>query len=110
MSIESVKKSSDFSKVYKRGESKVNPFLVVYQTPNAMDSFRIGISVSKKVGNSVVRNRTKRLIKEVCRLHTGYFKSGYDYVFVARVRMKDASYEDVRRAFLKLMSPLKHKG
>ncbi len=109
MKIESIKKSSDFSKAYKKGDSKVHAFLVLYQCPNQLTSFRIGISVSKKVGNSVVRSRVKRLVKEVCRLNAGGLKPGNDYVFVARVRMKDATYRDVEKSFFRLMDQQKVK-
>lgn len=109
MTIESIKKNSDFTKAYKKGDSKVHAFLVLYQCPNQLETYRVGISVSKKVGNSVVRSRVKRLVKEVCRLNTQGFKNGQDYVFVARVRMKDASYKDVEKSFFRLMDLQKVK-
>lgn len=109
MTIESIKKNTDFAKAYKKGVSKVHAFLVLYRCSNGLPHYRIGISVSKKVGNSVVRSRVKRLIKEVCRLNTQGFKPGYDYVFVARVRMKDATYNDTFKSFSRLMDQLEGK-
>ena len=63
---------------------------------------RLGISVSKKVGNSVVRHRTTRLIRECYRLHQINLKAGYDIVVVARVNVKGCNYWDVEKSFLHL--------
>ena len=63
---------------------------------------RIGISVSKKVGNSVVRHRVKRLIKESCRLHEVQFKQGYDLVIIARKSAAGRSYDEIESAVLHL--------
>ena len=64
------------------------------------DKNRLGISVSKKVGNSVVRHRVSRLIRESYRLHEDLFRSGYDLVVVARVNAKDAKYAEIESALL----------
>ena len=61
---ESLKKNSDFQKIYREGKSYANRFLVMYAMENGRGCSRIGISVSKKVGGSVIRHRVKRLIKE----------------------------------------------
>ena len=66
---ESLKKNSDFRKVYRKGKSKADHYLVLYALPNGTDRNRLGISVSKKVGNSVVRHHLTRLIREIYRLH-----------------------------------------
>ena len=60
----SLKKNIDFQKVYKEGKSKANKYLVMYVLPNDLGINRLGISVSKKVGNSVVRHHLTRLIRE----------------------------------------------
>ena len=67
--MESLKKNDDFRLVYRSGKSCANRYLVMYAKPNDLGTSRIGISVSKKVGNSVVRHRIKRLVKESYRLH-----------------------------------------
>ena len=61
---ESLKKSKDFQQVYRHGTSKANRYLVMYVLENQYMKNRLGISVSKKVGNSVVRHRITRLIRE----------------------------------------------
>ena len=65
---ESLKKNHQFQFVYKYGKSYANKYLVMYVKENGLDKNRIGISVSKKVGNSVVRHRVKRLVRECYRL------------------------------------------
>ena len=60
MLLETLKKNEDFQEVYKKGKSYANKYLVMYILKNELNYNRIGISVSKKVGNSVVRHRTKR--------------------------------------------------
>lgn len=95
---ESLKKNKDFHYVYNNGTSYANRFLVMYVVENGLDTNRLGISVSKKVGNSVVRSRCKRLISENYRLKADQIKEGYDFVFVARTKMKDKKYHDVERA------------
>lgn len=87
-------KNSDFQKVYKKGKSVANKYLVLYYLKNTLDTPRIGCSVSKKVGNSVVRHRVKRLIKEVYRLNHEPYIKGYDLVFIAKPITKDSSYQD----------------
>lgn len=99
---ESLKKNSDFQKVYKRGKSYANRYLVLYVLKNGTECNRIGISVSKKVGNSIVRHRLKRLIKEAYRLQENIFYSGLDIVVIARMSAKDISYKKTESALLHL--------
>ena len=104
--METLKKNLDFRNCYANGKSYVNRHLVMYMCGNGLETVRIGISVSKKVGNSVVRHRTTRLIREVCRLHESEYAScaaGKDLVFVARVRAKDIGYFQMERSLLHLM-------
>ena len=75
---ESLKKNSDFQQVYRRGTSYANRYLVMYRLKNQLGLNRIGISVSKKVGNSVVRHHLTRLIRESYRLNEEKFCCGYD--------------------------------
>lgn len=100
---ESLKKNSDFRRVYRKGHSKANGLLVLYVLSNDLNKNRIGISVSKKVGNSVVRHHLVRLLRESYRLSENSFKCGYDMVVVARPYAKDAGFHDVDNSFLSLM-------
>ena len=97
----SLKNSLEFGNVYKRGKSYANKYLVMYIVDNDLESNRLGISVSKKVGNSVV-SRITRLIREAYRLHQDELLKGKDIVVVARVNSKGHSYWDIEIAFLHL--------
>ena len=100
--MESLKKNRDFQNVYKNGRSYANRLLVMYVLENQTDGNRIGISVSKKVGNSVIRHHLTRLIRESYRLHEDMFNNGLDIVVVARVSAKNASYHEMKSALLHL--------
>lgn len=99
---ESLKKNKDFQSVYRRGKSYGNKYLVMYLLPNQTESNRIGISVSKKVGNSIVRHHLTRLIRESYRLHEENFQRGYDMVVVARTAAKDKTYHEIESALIHL--------
>lgn len=100
--MESLKKNTDFKNCYNTGKSFVNKYLVLYLCGNGLGRNRIGISVSKKVGNSVVRHRVKRLIRETCRLHEHEMAVGYDIVIVARVRAKELGFFKIEDSLLRL--------
>lgn len=99
---ESLKKNSDFKNVYSRGKSYANKYLVMYMLENNMGKNRIGISVSKKVGNSVVRHRITRLVRESYRLHENIFNSSLDIVVVARKSASAVRYAEIESALLHL--------
>ncbi|BCN33027.1 ribonuclease P protein component [Anaeromicropila herbilytica] len=102
MLSESLKKNRDFKNVYDKGKSYANKYLVMYILKNELNRNRIGISVSKKVGNSVVRHRVQRLIRESYRLNETMFQNGLDIVVIARVGIKDKNYNEVSSAVLHL--------
>ena len=99
---ESLKKNYQFQNVYNNGVSFANRYLVMYVLKNNTENNRIGISVSKKVGNSVIRHHITRLVRESYRLHEDMFDSGLDIVVIARVTAKKASYKEVESALLHL--------
>ena len=97
-----MKKTNDFRNVYKNGKSYADKYLVVYVWKNNSSYNKLGISCSKKIGNSVVRHRFARLVREVYRLHEDVFNSGLDIVVVARACASDASFFDIESALLSL--------
>ena len=97
---ESLKKNSDFQLVYKKGTSFANRYLVMYVRENQLNRNRVGISVSKKVGNSVVRHHLTRLIRESYRLNEERFKNGYDIVVIVRVNGKEQGFHSFQSALL----------
>ena len=104
---ESLKKNEQFQFVYKNGKSYANKYLIMYVKKNGLEKNRIGISVSKKVGNSVVRHRVTRLVRESYRLHESIFNSGLDIVIVGRPSAATVGYNEVESALLHL-SKLHH--
>ena len=104
---ESLKKNEQFQFVYKNGKSYANKYLIMYVKKNGLEKNRIGISVSKKVGNSVVRHRVTRLVRESYRLHESIFNSGLDIVIVGRPSAAAVGYKEVESALLHL-SKLHH--
>ena len=99
---ESLKKNQDFQSVYRKGRSYANKLLVMYVLENNMERNRLGISVSKKVGNSVVRHHVTRLVRESYRLQENIFNSGLDIVVIARANAASASYAEIESALLHL--------
>ena len=99
---ESLKKNKDFQIVYRQGKSYANKYLVLYIMENQTEKNRIGISVSKKVGNSVVRHHLTRLIRESYRLQEECFQRGYDLVVIARQSAKDVTYKEMESALIHL--------
>ena len=99
----SIKKNSEFQKVYKTGKSYANKLLVMYvKRVDDGKEPRIGISVSKKVGNSVVRHHVTRLVRESYRLNKDRVRLGLDIVVVARPAAKEADFKKIESAYLHL--------
>ena len=99
---DSLKKNRDFQKVFSNGKSYANRFLVMYVLENQTNQNRLGISVSKKVGNSVIRHRITRLIRESYRLQEEMFNSSLDIVVIARGAAREVGYKEIERALLHL--------
>ena len=98
----SIKKNSDFQNIYRNGKSYANRLLVMYVMRNGEESNQLGISVSKKVGNSVVRHHLARLVRESFRLNRDTLEEGLDIIVVARAAAKDSDYKTIERAFMHL--------
>ena len=99
---ESMKKTKDFRNVYENGKSYANKFIVLYVWENGCSKNKLGISCSKKIGNSVVRHRFSRLVRESYRLQENVFNSGLDIVVVARACARDASFFDIQDSLIRL--------
>ena len=97
-----MKKPADFKEVYRRRDLRADKLLVLYKLQNNINENRIGISVSKKVGNSVVRHRLKRQIREIARLRESMLLLGYDLIVVLRPAAKGMPYSDLENSFIRL--------
>lgn len=98
----SIKKNSEFQRIYKNGKSYANKLLVMYIERVENKDTQIGISVSKKVGNSVVRHHICRLIREIFRLNRYRIQDGLNIIVVVRSTAKDSNYHELESAYLHL--------
>lgn len=100
---EKLKKNDDFVNARKNGKSRANKNLVILYVENNLGYTRLGISVSKKVGNSVVRHRVKRILRESYRLNEEKFHSGWDICLIARTGANLCTYQELDSALLHVM-------
>ena len=107
--FETLKKNSEFKSVYQAKHSYANKYIIMYILQNGTDTNRLGVSVSKKVGNSIVRHRLARLIREAFRLNVTQVAPGYDVVVIARAGLKGKGYKETESAMLHLLK-LHHKS
>ncbi len=98
---ERLTKSSQFAAVFDAGKYWANDLMALRAMHNDLRTSRIGIVASKKVGNAVIRNRAKRLLREAVRLHS--IEPGWDIVIIARKKMVGKKYGDIEPAFAGLM-------
>lgn len=104
--IETLKKNRDFQRIYAKGASVAGKALVLYVRKKKEKEKKFGFSVSKKIGNAVVRNRIKRLLKEACRKNIDFFPAGNDYVFIARKEILAEDFHGISVKILELLSKL----
>ena len=101
-----LKNSNDFRKLYRRGKTAAHPVIAVYCRGNGRRENRVGVAVSVKLGNAVWRNRVKRRLREVYRLHEDRFLPGQDVIFVGRKRTYDAKFSELESSMLKICGML----
>lgn len=99
----SLKRNKDFRHVYRKGKSKANPFLVLIYAKARGTGVHVGFSASKKLGNSVVRNRVKRRLRESFAPVMPRVKDGYDLIFIAREPVVDAKFTSLQDAVTSLL-------
>ena len=95
-----LKKNSDFRRLYAKGKSAATPYMVVYCRRNKTGENRLGSTVSTRLGHAVARNRIRRRLRETVRLNASRLKPGWDIVLVARSRALDAPFDRLQAAFL----------
>ncbi|MCI6730523.1 MAG: ribonuclease P protein component [Candidatus Faecousia sp.] len=96
-----------FHRLYRSGNQAGNRLLVLYCRKNRLPENRVGITVSKKLGKAVTRNRVRRRLREIYRLNESRFLPGYDIVVVARGRAVEASFQQLTGAYLALADKLR---
>lgn len=98
-----IKKNTEFRLVYKHGTFEVNRYCVIYKMPVAKKPTKMGFVTGKKVGGAVQRNRARRLMKEVYRLHQHEIREGYHVVVVGRAPLSNATYAEAERSIMTLL-------
>ncbi len=101
-----LKKNNEFVRIYKKGKFFVGRYMVIYVLKNRLSTNRLGITVNKKVGKSVKRNRMKRLIRESYRLYEDFIPAGLDFVFVARTVETEYGFAEIRKEMKFLLKKL----
>ncbi|WP_417044164.1 ribonuclease P protein component [Dysosmobacter sp.] len=101
-----LKENHEFRRLYQKGTSAVGGCMVVYCQKNRLGHNRLGLTASVKLGHAVVRNRCRRRLREVYRLHQGRLRQGYDVILVARGRTMTASWQELCDTFLRLCRKL----
>ena len=101
-----IKENYEFRRMYQKGTSAVGGGMVVYCRRNKLGHNRLGLTASKKLGHAVVRNRCRRRLREVYRLHQGEMRQGWDIIMVARTRTATAPWQELNDTFLRICKKL----
>ena len=102
----SIKNNYEFRRLYSAGKSAATGHIALYCRRNRRGTSQLGITVGSKVGKAVVRNRIRRRLKEIYRLHEPTLRRGFDIVVVARTRSREATYGQLEADFLRLADKL----
>lgn len=95
-------RTAQYALVYNKGSSWISDLVVMKVLPNGLTLSRYGFSVSRRVGKAVVRNRVKRLLREILRLTP--LQSGWDIIFIARSRAASTDYTNLEKSVKGLLS------
>ena len=98
----SLKLNHVFQRLYRKGNRSAMPTLALYSRPNGRNGNRLGLTTGAKLGHAVVRNKLRRRLRAIYRIHEAEFKAGYDIVVVCRGASVEASYQRLERDFLRL--------
>ena len=98
-----VKREKDFKEIFKEGTSFANRKFVVYQLENQQNHFRVGLSVSKKLGNAVTRNQIKRRIRHILLNVRGHLADDVDFVVIARKGVESLDYAEMEKNLLHVL-------
>ena len=98
-----VKKEKDFNAIFKKGKSFANRKFVIYRLENNVQHFRVGLSVSKKLGNAVTRNQIKRRIRHILIEHKNQLVENVDFVVIARKGVEILDYAEMEKNLLHVL-------
>ena len=101
-----LKKNHEFQRLYRKGTSAASSTMVLYCRKNGLGRNRLGLTASVKLGSAVTRNRCRRRMREVYRLHLPQMRQGWDVILVARGRTATAPWKELNDTFLRLCRKL----
>lgn len=107
--LHTVKKSREFSEIIHSGVFVKNRSYVIYNKDNNLDHYRFGISVSKKLGNAVVRNKAKRQLRFIIDKYKKNYQNGIDYIIIIKNGFIDLDFESKDKDFVYLMNKINNK-
>lgn len=93
-------KRKEFGYIFKKGKSFSTKTLILNYTPTKLDTFKTGFSVSKKIGNAVVRNKVKRRMREAFREISPLVSLNYNYILVAKPGIELTTFEEIKKSML----------
>ena len=99
-----VKNSRDFEKIIKEGKCKKNQSFIIHSKQNELDYDKYGISVSKKLGNAVFRNKYKRKLRSIIDNYRKIYNNGEDYIIILRRGGVDKPFKELEKEFFDLMN------
>lgn len=99
-----IRSNKDFRRIYRAGKAVPGRYFVVYKKENGVGVTRFGFSISKKFGKAVIRNKRKRVLREICRKHIPGIKKGYDIIVIARKQEnQNITFKELEKDLLKTM-------
>ncbi|MBC8586711.1 ribonuclease P protein component [Paratissierella segnis] len=98
-----LRKNIEFKRVYNKGKNYWNGDLTLYVKKNGLRETRLGITITKKIGNAVVRNKIRRRIKEIYRLNHHRVKNGYDLIFIPKKNVVGLSYKELEKSLIHVL-------
>ena len=105
-----VKENKDFSRIINNGKRYWNDVYSIYYDKNNYGDYRIGISVSKKMGNAVVRNKIKRQIRNIADKYKNIYQKDKDYIIIVRKNYINLKFSELEMKYLELINRITHKG
>lgn len=94
-----VKEHKDFTNIINNGRYYKSDFFIIYTLKNDVDYYRFGISVGKKVGNAVVRNKVKRQMRMIIENYKKYYQNGTDYIIIIRSNYVNSDFSTIESSF-----------
>ena len=104
-----VKEEKDFNKIIKTGKLNKNKYYVIYSLKNTFPYDRFGVSVPKKLGNAVFRNKYKRKLRSIIDIYRKDCNNSKDYIIILRSKAKDLTFEEMKNNLIELLKQGENK-